>query len=85
VFPSRRKVLFVHGCFWHQHRAPNCKDAHVPKSRISYWGPKLKRNTERDAKNAQLLRDLGWRVLTVWACEVADEKTLASKLQRFLK
>ncbi|MGA2084674.1 MAG: DNA mismatch endonuclease Vsr [Terracidiphilus sp.] len=83
VFRSRRKALFVHGCFWHQHKG--CHDAHLPKSRLSYWGPKLRCNVERDRRNAQLLRDAGWATLTVWACELADEKALASRLKKFLK
>jgi DNA mismatch endonuclease (patch repair protein) len=63
VFVSRRKVIFVHGCFWHSHR--DCKVAHVPKSNLSYWGPKLQRNQARDSKNIEALIALGWNPLVV--------------------
>src|SRR4051794_13648069 len=64
VFPRYRTVVFVHGCFWHQHR--NCRRASKPKSRTEYWGPKLERNIARDLNNAQRLRDIGWRVAILW-------------------
>jgi DNA mismatch endonuclease, patch repair protein len=83
VFAGRKKALFVHGCFWHQHKG--CQDAHMPKSRLSYWGSKLRRNVERDLASARLLRDLGWKTLTVWACEIANEKAIKSRLKEFLK
>src|ERR1035441_7586556 len=58
VFASRRKVIFVHGCFWHSHKG--CKAAHVPKSNLAYWGPKLQRNQTRDLKNINTLTADGW-------------------------
>ncbi|MES2120493.1 MAG: DNA mismatch endonuclease Vsr [Pseudomonadota bacterium] len=67
VFSRRRKVIFVHGCFWHQHRG--CLRATQPKSREDYWLPKLRRNIERDELAALQLREQGWDVLTVWECE----------------
>jgi DNA mismatch endonuclease, patch repair protein len=82
VFGGRRKIVFVHGCFWHQHEG--CRDAHVPKSRLSYWQPKLHRNVDRDAKSEQLLADMGWKILTVWACEITDAHRLLLKLREFL-
>jgi DNA mismatch endonuclease (patch repair protein) len=82
VFTRRRRVLFVHGCFWHQHNG--CHDAHMPKSRVSYWSAKLKRNVERDKRNVRMLKKMGWTSLIVWACEIEDEKCLASRLQEFL-
>ena len=82
AFAGRKKVIFVHGCFWHQHE--RCRGAHVPKSRLSYWQPKLQRNVSRDAKNEQLLTGMGWKTLTVWACEIADEHCLLLRLQEFL-
>src|SRR5450631_3740447 len=60
VFAPRRKVIFVHGCFWHSH---NCRIAHVPKSNLSYWVPKLQRNQARDAKNTEALNEQGWQSL----------------------
>ena len=82
VFPGRRKVIFVHGCFWHQHL--DCKLAHRPKSNLDYWEPKLRRNQERDADHQVRLRDLGWKVAVVWECETKDRNGLADRLKQFL-
>src|SRR5271163_4386487 len=68
VFPARRKVIFVHGCFWHQH--PGCREGRVPGSRRDYWEPKLLRNQQRDATAKTALEERGWDVLTVWECEL---------------
>lgn len=81
VFPRLRKIIEVRGCFWHQHRG--CIDAHIPKSRTTYWVPKLRRNQERDRDNLKELRRLGWRVLVVWECEVSKKK-LPAKIEKFL-
>lgn len=81
VFPSRKKVIQVHGCFWHQHE--RCRLANAPKKRTHYWGPKLRRNVERDAKNEADLRRLGWEQLTVWECETATVEQLTLRLERF--
>src|SRR5271167_502830 len=70
VLPKRRKVIFVHGCFWHQHTG--CKDGRTPRSRLEYWEPKLKRNRERDAAAIDELQSQGWRVMVVWECEVGN-------------
>ncbi len=70
VLPRYRTVIFVHGCFWHQH--PGCKHAHTPRSRVAYWEEKLRRNVERHEKVSGQLECLGWRVLTVWECEVSS-------------
>ena len=59
VFPSRQKVIFVHGCFWHRHLDPDCKLARLPKSKLDFWGPKLETNRERDERNLALLAELG--------------------------
>ncbi|MDV4155887.1 very short patch repair endonuclease [Rhizobium brockwellii] len=84
VFPSRKKVLFVHGCFWHSHSDKNCKFSRRPKSRTDYWEPKLARNAERDAITEQRLRSDGWDVLVVWECQLRDFQSLASKISDFL-
>lgn len=84
VFGPRRKVIFVHGCFWHQHSDPNCLDGRMPKSRTEYWKPKLCRNVERDVENSNNLQQQGWQVLTIWECECTDERNLSRKLQLFL-
>ena len=81
VFPGRKAVIFVHGCFWHMH---GCPDVRVPKSNTDYWMPKLMRNRERDTQSVQALTEMGWRVLTVWDCETADLATLEDRLKRFL-
>ena len=71
VFGPRKKVIFVHGCFWHQHDDPACKIARLPKSRLEYWGPKLSGNVERDRQIESAIAELGWSSLTIWECETA--------------
>jgi DNA mismatch endonuclease (patch repair protein) len=82
VFRTRKKAIEVRGCFWHQHRG--CPEAHCPKSRIGYWLPKLARNGQRDKNNYKRLLALGWHVLVVWECEVADTEHLSARLRNFL-
>lgn len=82
AFIGRRKLIFVHGCFWHQH--PGCRLAHAPKSRMDYWGPKLARNIARDAANLTALAQQGWDVLTIWECQVKDTAALQEGLTAFL-
>lgn len=84
VFPSRRAVIFVHGCFWHQHPDPACKVARQPKSNIDYWQPKLERNKTRDAKNESALLVQGWRVLVIWECQTKDTEALMKAITAFL-
>lgn len=81
VFPARRCVILVHGCFWHGH---GCKIGKLPKSRIEFWRAKIARNQERDAQSVRKLRALGWRVLTVWQCEIRDMRKTGPRLERFL-
>jgi DNA mismatch endonuclease, patch repair protein len=81
VFPSRRKVIFVHGCFWHAH---GCKYSHVPKSNTDYWKPKLRRNHARDAKNLKALGARGWRALVIWECEIKSGRALVERISAFL-
>lgn len=68
VFAGRRKAIFVHGCFWHQHA--DCRAGHLPASRLEYWGPKLERNKTRDKENLRALKQIGWDVKVVWECEL---------------
>ena len=82
VFGPRRKVIFVHGCFWHCH---NCKLAHDPKSNRGYWGPKLERNRTRDQNNIDALKAAGWECLVVWECETWDEVALHNTVSMFLE
>jgi DNA mismatch endonuclease, patch repair protein len=85
VFPSRRKAIFVHGCFWHRHPDPICRLARIPKSRQDFWGPKLEGNRTRDLRVQHELRQLGWAFLTVWECELRDEASLQNKIETFLR
>lgn len=84
VFRPRRKVIFVHGCFWHQHPSADCLDGRVPKSNLGYWGPKLERTKQRDANNQDLLLEMGWESLIVWECELRDIPALRARIQGFL-
>lgn len=84
VFPSRRAVIFVHGCFWHQHPSDACPIRKRPKSRVEYWNSKLDRNVARDQLNEQALKELGWNVLTIWECETKDLEALRSRIRTFL-
>lgn len=70
VFPGRRKVIFVHGCFWHQHLG--CPAGRIPKSRPEFWEPKLQKNRQRDAANKRELVVAGWQVLVLWECQLKD-------------
>jgi len=83
VFPSYRKIIFVHGCFWHQH---NCAmGARLPKSRITFWRRKLEGNKERDAKIMYSLKKNGWSILVVWECQIKRAEVLKKKLKKFLQ
>ena len=82
VFSSRRKVLFVNGCFWHWHAG--CSRARVPSSNPDFWLAKLQRNRQRDAESIADLRDLGWESLTVWECELRDMESTMARVVSFL-
>ena len=82
VFPARRKIIFVHGCFWHGHACPAGRNR--PVSTTSYWGAKLTRNQTRDRKHARSLRALGWRVMVVWECQLANFDRVARRITSFL-
>lgn len=84
VFPRLKKVIFVHGCFWHRHPDPNCKLARMPKSRLSFWKPKLEGNRERDLRHQKELAKLGWNVLILWECETQDMVVLKKKITKYL-
>src|SRR5271167_631781 len=79
VFASRRKVIFVHGCFWHQH--PGCREGRIPTSRVDYWEPKLKRNQIRDTANQARLEEQRWKVLVIWECEVKNAVEVKRKVK----
>lgn len=82
VFSGRRKVIFVHGCFWHRHEG--CALARLPKSRLDFWGPKLESNALRDRRNKRALARQGWKVLTVWECELKNMNRVIGMARRFL-
>ena len=85
VFPGRRKVIFVHGCFWHQHADPACKIAHRPQSNQHYWLPKLARTVARDAEHQTRLAELGWDVLVIWECDVETGGGIPDRIRNFLE
>ncbi|MEW7848399.1 very short patch repair endonuclease [Massilia aurea] len=82
VFNGRKRVIFVHGCFWHSHTG--CRNARVPKSRPEFWQSKLKGNKARDERNLHELVEAGWQTLVIWECELRDPD-LAAKIIRFLE
>ena len=82
VFSARRKVIWLHGCFWHSH--PGCRFATKPKTRADFWEAKLARNVERDAEHQERLRQMGWQSLVVWECDLKDKGYLRSCVQEFL-
>ena len=85
VFQSRHKVVFVHGCFWHQHPSPSCRIVRKPKSNEGYWISKLARNRERDMIHVAKLKELGWHTVIVWECEIeSDLNAVGKALQAFL-
>ena len=82
VFAIRRKVIFMHGCFWHRHEG--CPQSRMPKSRVRFWKTKLNANRERDQANQGKLNELGWDYMIVWECEIGDTDVLASRIHAFL-
>jgi DNA mismatch endonuclease (patch repair protein) len=81
VFPRRKKVIFIHGCFWHRHEG--C--GRLPKSRLDFWKPKLEDNRLRDLANQAKLREQGWDVLVLWECQLKNSQTIANLIRRFLE
>ena len=81
VFVSRRKVIFVHGCFWHAH---SCRFGRTPKSRVVYWKTKFSTNRARDRRQANELRKTGWSVMIVWQCELKKRHALEARIEGFL-
>ncbi len=81
VFPGKRKIILIHGCFWHGH---DCRPKIRPTSSVDYWIPKINGNKERDARNVAALQAAGWDVLTLWECRMKDENALIKTLTGFL-
>lgn len=84
VFRSRRKVIFVHGCFWHRHPDPECRLSRMPKSRLEFWRPKLEGNRKRDVRHEAELNALGWRFLVVWECQLRQMEQVRNDIRAFL-
>lgn len=82
VLPKHRKVVFIHGCFWHGHEG--CPRSKRPTTNIEFWNKKLDQNIERDKRFQRLLKESGWDVLVVWQCETNKPDELLRKLERFL-
>jgi DNA mismatch endonuclease, patch repair protein len=85
VFATRRKVIFVHGCFWHRHGDSRCKLSRLPKSRLEFWETKLENNRRRDSVKQKELWAAGWDVLVVWECQVNNKASLAETIKAFLE
>ncbi len=82
VFTKKKKIIFVHGCFWHQH--PGCKKKGLPKSNQAFWKSKFDKNIKRDSQNILILNEMGWKVLVIWECELKEDKALSKKISDFL-
>lgn len=82
IFPSRRKAVFVHGCWWHQH--PGCKKASGSKTQSEFWLAKFARNVARDRRVEAELRERGWVVLTIWECQTRNQDQVSDLLLDFL-
>ena len=82
VLPRFKTVVFVNGCFWHGHE--NCKISRIPKTRTEWWKAKIGRNQERDAQANQALAGLGWKVVTVWECEIKEKRDVVAKVRGHL-
>jgi DNA mismatch endonuclease (patch repair protein) len=82
VFPARRKVIFVHGCFWHGH---GCRWGKLPKSRLEYWQNKIATNQERDRVQLTQIRQAGWESMVVWQCEIKDLAEVSARVLAFLE
>jgi len=83
VFRSRKKVIFIHGCFWHRHRG--CQKASTPKSSVDFWIAKFESNKARDTKVKRKLTRMGWQYLVIWECQVKDKKKLEERITIFLE
>ena len=82
VFPGRRKVVFVHGCYWHRH--PGCRLAYSPKSNMEFWAAKFERNVARDEEVLTLLQRQDWDPMVIWECKSGDSDTVAARLSAHL-
>ncbi len=81
AFPGRKKVIFVHGCFWHGH---DCKRGGVPATNKEFWLPKLEKNKVRDSETFSRFVDMGWKALVIWQCQLKDKDALKTAIVNFL-
>lgn len=82
AFSARYKAIWLHGCFWHSH--PGCRYATTPRTRVSYWLPKLAKNRQRDAEHTKQLTEMGWETMVVWECELTNPEEVRTRLRSFL-
>lgn len=83
VLPKYKTIIFIHGCFWHGHT--NCKAAKLPQTNIKFWREKIGRNIDRDSQNTEKLLKEGWKVLTVWQCEVKAREKASKRLEQLVR
>ena len=83
VLPGHKKIIFVHGCFWHQHEG--CRRSTRPTSNVEFWDKKLNATVERDKRNLSALRAEGWRVNVIWECETKNIEKLLKKIKDFME
>jgi len=82
VLPKYKTVIFIHGCFWHGH---NCPAGKLPETNKEFWEKKIRDNVLRDKKNIELLKNQGWRVITIWQCEIKNISTREKTFKKLLK
>lgn len=83
VLNKLKKVIFVHGCFWHHHN--DCKRATLPQTNRSFWRKKIKGNASRDILARRKLRKMGWQVLTVWQCQIKNLERIEKRIVKFIE
>lgn len=81
VLPKYKTVIFINGCFWHAH---TCSRAHLPKSNLEYWQPKIEKNKLRDEQNQKKLQDAGWKVITIWECELKTSELRNNRCEKLI-
>lgn len=82
VLPRHKRAVFIHGCFWHGHK--NCRRGTRPVSNTNFWNKKIDGNVRRDGRVGRQLRNLGWKVFTIWQCQIRDRESLSVKLEKFM-
>ncbi|MCG2726658.1 MAG: DNA mismatch endonuclease Vsr [Elusimicrobia bacterium] len=82
VIAKTKKIIFINGCFWHQHK--NCKKQAMPKANKKYWKPKLQKNIEKQERDIKLLKKQGWKVYKIWECQTNNEDKLTQKISKIL-